>query len=883
MSRFNDLESADRALKRIGEKLMRPTDRFVAEAFDGCPHPDQALKNLERWIDALSNPGTLFSAFESTPELSRLFVTLLGSGHHIGDVLAQNPELANLVLEPEQLNDRPDVEAIVRHGRRMLGESISYTHQLDRLRFLRQKWYVRLAAADLADLWPQPEIWAGISTLAEALLILLRDAVWQNYAQERDLPEECPLGIVGMGKLGGGELNYSSDVDLLYVLRDDADEKLEKHAARFCEAFGRALADRMGRGSLYRIDLRLRPFGSKGALAPRQRAYESYYQRYAQPWEHLALIRSRWIAGDPAGKERWEAMRREICFQPTRGEWAVEELVRMRERVEDQGGEHDLKRGAGGIRDVEFAVQIYQMLFGFRHEELQARPTLQVIDQLQQHELFDTATARSLSEGYEFLRKVEHGIQLAGEKQTHRLPEDRSELEFLARRVGYPGPEPFESALQGHRTAIRYRYEELLPAARRVGRESHPELRQRLGPAYPQVLDWIETLPDSELFIRSLEENEGSAERAERVARLAPALLPSLKRSVAATEQVLTGEILEQFSASAMFANLPPGFDQAKFEQRYRRMWLRTALTWVLQESAPRFGLQMADLSDLTLKALLQDAPKELAVIALGSYASRDLGPFSDLDLLLLAPDGFPLEEADKAARQLLTRVQAARNSGAPLAVDLRLRPAGRSGALVSSYAAFLRYEAEFMESWERFALGRSRLVRGDNQVIELVNEAAFGRPVRRETLEELLHIKHRVETERVLPSNLQRDVKLGHGGLDDIVWLAQLHLMKFAPVRASVEHADVENWLKAMADQKKLTALEHDTLLEAYRFLRQVRVRMALLGFENDVLPENPDKLRVLAEGLGLQDGNAFLKVHHDHRQAVRGIYEEGLERLQS
>ncbi|MCH8979852.1 MAG: hypothetical protein IH945_11515, partial [Armatimonadetes bacterium] len=489
MSGFKDPEAARRAIDRIDEATQRDSAAFVAASCEAASHPDQALVNLERWLKATGSPATLYDSLTATPEVGGLLVALLGASSQMADVLTQNPEMANLVLDPAVLQERPDREELLQHARRLLAESGSYTHSLDRLRFLKQSWSLRIAAADLGGLWPEEDVWLGLSVVADVLVSCARDVVWQQTGAD----EDCPVSIVAMGKLGGSELNFSSDIDLIYVLDDGADEGTEKRAVRFCEALSRALSDRMGRGSLYRVDLRLRPYGSRGTLVPAMVAVEGYYERYAEPWEHLALIRSRLIAGNSKVAERWARLRTKTVFQEARGEWVVADLIAMRARGESRADDRDLKAGPGGIRDVEFLAQIMQMLYGRGKEELQTFATCDALRALGGQGVIEPRTAQELLAGYTFLRQVEHRAQLLGDRQTHSLPEGWQDREYLGRRMGFASLPSFDAAVTLHRMQIRNAYDAVLrPPQPGVG-TAREQTAGRLGDEAPLVTAWIDS------------------------------------------------------------------------------------------------------------------------------------------------------------------------------------------------------------------------------------------------------------------------------------------------------------------------------------------------------------------------------------------------------
>ncbi|MCH7903671.1 MAG: hypothetical protein IH944_03785 [Armatimonadetes bacterium] len=879
MRGFADPEAADRAFARISELTLRDARGWLAEALAGASDPDLALKQLERWLTASSNATVLLDALLGAPELSQLIVTLLGASHKIGDVLAQNPEFSNFVLEPQLLSERPTVETVLSQADRLFASTSSHSHRLDRLRLIKQEWNLRIAVADLGGLWPEPDVWLAISAVAEGLLVAVRDLVWAEFASEKGLDFACPVEIVAFGKLGGRELNLSSDVDLALVLRDDADDELERHAQRFGEVLLRAVSDPMGRGSLYRVDMRLRPFGSDGALVCRMQAFERYYEQYAEPWEHLAMIRSRVLKTESDIARRWHELRTRVVFQEARGEWVIEDLLKMRLRMEEGVSPNDIKLGSGGIRDVEFLVQILQMLSGQKHESVRVAPTLDAIDELAKASVLELRAARELRSGYVFLRQVEHRTQLVGDLQTHSLPDDASERAHLGRRMGFSTAAGFESALNTVRSQMRFWYLSILApdAPEHADRSS---VAERIGEAAETALGWFDGLVGGDAFYASLLENESSLQRVQFIVQNAPALVPELRRLSSVTEQVITGEILEPFDAGERFEPLKRHFSNEAFAIAVRRGWLRVATRWAF-DSSFSYGDSSAALIDAALTTLFEHEELEFSVVALGSFASGEMALHSDVDLLFLRADDTDAAHMERSAQRLLSLLQELRQQGAPLEIDVRLRPEGRSGRLVSSFSGLEGYAADAMEPWERFALGRSRLLYGETEALDHVRRAAYGDGLSNARLEALMKMKSRIENERIPVRYRNRHIKLGAGGVDDLVWTAQLNWMRFESKAADPSLLSVESRLRALASLGVFNAVELDAMLDAWRFFTRLRMRLALLGFNDEILPENPDKLRKLASVTDLPDGNEVLAQDARCRQAVRSVFEDSVTRL--
>lgn len=878
---FADVETSQRTMARLEAMagFLLPDD--FPDLFTDCAEPDLALTNLERWLATTSSPHLHLQQFLSLSSLARMLIMIFGASQPLTDSLIQNPELASVVLDPHELGRQPTVEKIVGEGQGLLGTTTSPSHALDRLRFLKQRWTLPLVINDLAGTWPEETVWQALSDLAEALIQLTVEAVWAEFARTRQIEGPCPVLVIGFGKLGGRELNYSSDIDLAYAIPDGMGEEFERDTTRFCELLGRAFSDRMGRGQIYRVDMRLRPYGSAGPLVASMRSFEAYYRLYAEQWEVQALIRSRPMAGPVELRERWAAMRVERCFRPNLSEPELEAMLAMKTRIEERADAEDLKRGAGGIRDVEFLAQALQLIHGHRVQDMQAESTLDVLKAAENHVLLDHAVATSLAEGYAFLRQVEHRCQLVGDRQTHSIPSDDLGRRRLAKLMSLANWGELQSKLDGHRRTIQTLYKSILQPEP-MQESNRAIVAERLGFLAPSVLQWFDALPSADAFYASLAENRDSIDRVQKIALASPRLVNELKSRISLTEMLISGEIEEEVDLAGPLRNLPLDAPIKMVADAYARARTTLFVRWTLTPDT-EFEENLSSLVD----ALIDHCAKRLFVrfdiVGLGSLGAREMSIESDGDLIFLIAQSSEQSEAEAQAQQLLALMAQLKRQGAPIAIDLRLRPDGGKGMLVRSFEAFGTYDLEGMEMWERFALGQSRLIHGDPASEVLVRKAAYAQPLTPERLRELLAMKKRVETERVKPQHQRRDVKLGWGGLNDIEWTVHLHEMRFPTATMAGESVRMPERIRTLGRAALLNAVEVEQLLNARLHLQEVRLRLGLLGLEKDILPENPDKLDRLAESMGIEGGNTFLAQHEQTIDTVRAIYQEGLERLRA
>ena len=346
---------------------------------------------------------------------------------------------------------------------RKAGADSTFSGNFRALRFWKGREMLRIALREVAEAATLEETTLELSQLAE---ICLREVYtyWDSELRSRRGGPETPFAILGLGKLGGRELNHSSDIDVIFLYGEEGQvsanltyhEWFNQLGAKIIETF--AASDPAG--ALFRIDLRLRPEGTAGPLARSLESMENYYAGFGETWERLALIKARGICG--SRELAYEFLRQHQPFIYPRSPTPdlLDEIAAIKRRIERDivGYENigrDVKLGAGGIREIEFVVQALQLLHGARHAFLQETSTLKAMPVLADLELLTREEARALESAYRFLRRVEHRLQIEAEQQTHTIPENGDELRRLSQSLGFSSAKDFTAALRGHTKEVR--------------------------------------------------------------------------------------------------------------------------------------------------------------------------------------------------------------------------------------------------------------------------------------------------------------------------------------------------------------------------------------------------------------------------------------------
>jgi glutamate-ammonia-ligase adenylyltransferase len=346
-----------------------------------------------------------------------------------------------------------------------------------RLRELRARVFLRAAARDLGGLAGLDEVVGTMSDLAEAALAAAHRHHRAKLAAEHGAPAGGgDLLVVGMGKLGGRELNVSSDVDLVFVYPDEGDtagpRALSNHEffVRLGQRIIRTLADATPDGQVFRVDMRLRPWGDSGRLACGFDALEQYFVAHGREWERYAWIKARVVAGgDAAAAEALARIVRPFVYRKYLDFAAIDAVRSLHAQIRAEVARRDLaddvKLGPGGIREIEFIAQSFQLIRGGREPELRSRSTLEVLAKLAARRLLDPDAAAELARSYDFLRRLEHRLQYLEDQQTHRLPAGAADRALVARTMGYADWAAFAAALAAERAAVTRHFENVFAAA----------------------------------------------------------------------------------------------------------------------------------------------------------------------------------------------------------------------------------------------------------------------------------------------------------------------------------------------------------------------------------------------------------------------------------
>ena len=948
----------------------------VSEAISHFPEQLQSSlkKHWQLIADRLSeqslNPDDWSSEFLTS------VVTIMSRSGFVAESLAKMvSELNDWAFKDTFLHLPRSVDDMRAALSQALGSVASETELLSQLRLFRRTEMVRIVWRDLAGLADLSDTMSEVSNLADVCIEETLNYLYGCLCDQHGTPrsragESQHMLVLGMGKLGAHELNVSSDIDLIFAYpetgeTDHPSKPIDNH--RFFTKLGQKLIHALdhvdGNGFVFRVDMRLRPYGSAGALALNFSAFEDYYQNQGREWERFAMVKARILTGPPEDRDALQRIILPFVYRRYTDFSSIEALREMKRlimsEVHRKGGDQNIKLGSGGIREIEFIAQACQLIHGGRDHSLQQTGLLPVFELLREHDYLPTEWVDTLLAANTFLRDMEHAIQGLDDKQTQLIPGGELEREQVAWSLGYEDWASAYCDLKAHREQVANLFAAFLeePASEtssneQAGGESgeggdqSQTLWLHLWQAQAEPEQWMEAFEANGFgqcgaCVSALEElresrlyRSMSAEAGQRLERFLPLLLsvaaeqeaPSLVfvRVMSLVRAVLGRTIYlvllyENVDALRLLCKLcqespwiaehlakspvildelldahslyqPPEKDELVDELRQSLLripeedleaqmdalrhfkqshMLRVAaaeisgklplmkvsdyLTWLAEalvaQSVAIAWQNMVDKYGEPSGIADDQTQAGFAVIGYGKLGGIELNYHSDLDMVFLYDcNENGMTTGDRAianpvfytrlGQRVIHLLATNTTQGELYEVDMRLRPSGNSGMLVSSLTAFERYQFQDAWTWEHQALVRARYIAGDPRVgasfdeirARVLSQERNYADLLTEVRDMRLKMKAAAQEKFKDPEGARNDIKLGDGGLVDIEFITQFGVLQGAHQQPELMiWTDNVRLLETIGKLGCYGDLDVPPLIDAYRDLRAAQHRKNL------------------------------------------------------
>ncbi len=779
----------------------------------------------------------------------------------------------------------------------------------------RRRELLRIYLRDIRRLGTIAEVTEEISHLADAILEyalrLARQELDNRFgnpleADEKGRSKPARFCVVALGKLGSNELNYSSDIDLLFLYSTDGmtsgsgSRGVTSNREYFIK-LSEFIVKLVGHeGGAYRVDLRLRPHGRVGALAISLAESADYYQSKAQAWERQTLIRSRASAGESeVFKTFFEQVENYVFSSSATVENALNNVKLSKEKINREhttGNGFNVKLGVGGIREIEFIAQALQLAYGGRDKWLRAPHTLISLARLADRNLLSDNELTRLSEAYDFLRRLEHRLQMENGLQTHIVPEDIEKRLVVAKRMNCRDLADFDETLEDAANNVNQIFQRVFGNLRATsnsfGNNDVAQFRHH-----------TELLKSIEKSDESVHLTEEKAESLTDFSHLSPyfAEMLTANPNLLNTLPKATDEFVEKSYQDIFRLEVENTENFAQELAVLRKIWAKLLLEIafydifekITQSEAKRLQTKLAEASlniatEITKRQLQRRYGKlehlNLAILGLGKLGGRGMDYGSDLDLILVYDDEKPLpfnnltqtEFYAKAVEIFVNTLSSFTRDGNLYRVDLRLRPDGKNGATCLGKSAFLSYFQNRSAMWEWLAYVKIRGVAGDlklardteKEIRSILHQQAqhaeateFGNETRR--------IRERLEKEKSPTQNKKEiNIKFGEGGMLDVYFA-----MRFLQLRDNVpddtENRSTQFMLKKLHQAGSLSAENYRMFNDGYDFLSRLDHALRLTFGRSAVLPNN---LEIISKRL---KNNNLLETLTLHRLNIRQAYE--------
>ncbi|HKZ16654.1 MAG TPA: bifunctional [glutamate--ammonia ligase]-adenylyl-L-tyrosine phosphorylase/[glutamate--ammonia-ligase] adenylyltransferase, partial [Geobacteraceae bacterium] len=468
-------------LTERGRRLLEKLAPLLLQEVFAAPDPDMALANLERFLRAVGPRSSFYALLAANRELLRLLVSLLGMSEFLSKIFIVHPELLDNMVDSSSASQFIGREMSESELRILLEQAEYFEDRLDVLRRYRHEEFLRIGMEDIYSKPDQSETAIRLTRLAEICLAaacVLAKAELERFGRPTWVDEDgsvhvADFAVIGMGKLGGGELNYHSDLDIIYVYdhqgTTDGDKKTTNHEyfARLGQKIISILSTPTREGYVYKIDTRLRPSGNAGPLVTSLESFRNYHRDEAQIWERQALTKARVVIGEGPLKDAVDEIISDTVYGRGADEAVRNEIHRLRMRMEQElaketEGSYNIKTGRGGMVDVEFIVQYLQLKYGREFPDIRSVNTIKALQALHAAGIIPDADCRPLHEGYTFLRQLENRLRLIHDYSMNDLGGSKEYLNKLARRLGY------DEKLRNPGDALMKDYERITEEVRRV-------------------------------------------------------------------------------------------------------------------------------------------------------------------------------------------------------------------------------------------------------------------------------------------------------------------------------------------------------------------------------------------------------------------------------
>ncbi len=856
-----------------------------------APDPEGAALRFER----MREDAALREEMDQLPAfLAADFINIIGYSNFLFNYICRNPQTIRLLGEPcniapAQLDGIQDPEA---------------------LRRFKYEQLLKITWMDVSGRYPYEIILQRLSLLAD--FILNKAFAFCFNGQDKNDPGQY-VSVFALGKLGADELNYSSDVDLIFA-GGNYDEiggfkphELQGALSKGLRQFTRMLEQTTRSGFLYRVDLKLRPWGKSGPLFLSVDETENYYQASTEAWERLTWLRARCVAGNAALGQELLTRLRPFVFIRSMSAGDLERFVAIKgemARLRARSGQWHVKLGRGGIRDIEFFVQILQLVSAAKHAELRTTNTLAVLQSLRKLNFIGPEEEQEIRTAYLFLRRLENRLQMADERQVHALPDDAAGRIRVARSLNMEGRADdeilasFEQCLNANRKIAEKYFEKILPE---TGEDSAGDAKQphfTFAGAWNKVqaevsfTRWTELCDKERWGDRPADKNLiinifGASWYFTRYIFFRGYEITELIDNYR-DKSINADEMMRTLQVDAFKQDTEQGLNVLS---SIKNQWMLLLLIRFLQGEMALAEVEknLTLLAECVFSAMVRQMSwknrqlfDNVAVLGMGRMAGYEMIFGSDLDLIFLyRPESTGV--TTQVARELqglmrhLARISPA---GLLYEVDMRLRPHGTSGSLITTVDSFIDYHRSDRAIWERQMMTRCRPIYDPqnmgHEALRSISDSIYGDYDGEFLQGEIVKMRELIEETLGSPRN-KHEIKRGAGGIMDIDFITHFLQLSHGKNHAALHTTSTRTALQRLSELNYIDADTAGFLLTAYNYLKKAEICMRLIDLKpSSTIPADHKQNAVLSRGMGFADNQTeeFMAEFQATTEQVRAAF---------
>ena len=871
----------------LPSKIEELSKEFLEESRK-YPVKQSSFANLRRILDSLYNKFSFFSdALRYRHHIEILFAISFNS-NYLTDIVVRNPEFLYQLFDQYYLQKRLNPEKLREEIDYSLTNYKSFQAKINYLRHLKRRYTLKIGVYDILQIGELTYVTEHISSLASAISAALFDICFNEVLNNYEItPPETNFTMIALGKMGGNELNYSSDIDLMFIIGENyilQGKKQLEYDEVFQEAiqlFVKTSNDVSMHGFIYRVDLRLRPDGLPSPLARTLHDTIFYYETRGEAWERQMLIKANFVAGDKHLFDKFINAVLPFIYPKSFMESPVTQIAKMRNNVENSANSaDDIKKSMGGIRDVEFLVQMLQLLNAGSNKELQTGNTIHALNLLGKHNLISKEETDFLLSSYIFYRRIEHYLQLMNNTQTHDIPQESELLTKLSFFMGFRDVKDFNKAVNDYKIKTRSIYNHYVAEKENSNKNESLDSVQFLdGPRAKQNIRYLRSgaglLGKKEFNSRTME-LFNQLEK-EIVSYLQKSKNPDLVLEnfhtvikSSGTQSIWYSELRNKqllhdvlylcefskrfvdnissnprmsdffFSGNIYVKDITTLFDNITVNELLLIVTVQLCLRLINRE---KFSKLTGDFLEYTVAHLAEKyfSGHKYFIAGLGSFGMKQMSYSSDIDLIIVVDGMETTGDIQEECENFITETN---KCIAPFTIDFKLRPEGRNAPIVADLNAYKKYLDNRAEFWEFQALLKLSFVDGSEESFNKFREhtiIAYENFNKDNISQKMLNMHKRIINEKSGVLNKSINIKFKHGGLMTVEYIVDLFIMNDAKLYKSFLGKNYDYKFTHLNKFEKDIA---ENLLKNYHMLKEIEIIFqSYSNYNKSTLPTDIDK----------------------------------------